>query len=150
MRVRVRVRVLAITGAAIATMLLTGCGSTPADDLEDWYSSGGEARIKDLTDDASSVNGLSMGPSDALAPACQKTLTDVAKAEKYGAIPDEDAQEFWSDTLASFKRGASDCTAGAKKQDDALVSQGVVEIQTESLPNLRSTVHLIRVGLDAK
>lgn len=146
-----RVRVLALTGVATITaaVLLTGCGSTPAEDLKSWFTSGGDDQIKTLNADASGVNHLSMSSTDVLAPACQRLLTHVTAAEKHDPVPDKSAQGYWSKALASFKRGASDCTAGARKRDDQQVYQGVREIQTEGLPDLESAVSLIRSGIEA-
>ncbi|MEU5537584.1 hypothetical protein [Streptomyces sp. NPDC020362] len=144
-----RVRVLALISVAVA-VLLTGCSSTPAEDLKSWYTSGGEDEIKALSDDSSKINDLSMASSSVLAPACRELTTHVAAAEKDDPIPDKGAQSYWSKALASFKRGASDCTAGANKQDDVQASQGVREIQTEGIPDLMSTTSLIRSGLESK
>ncbi|MGW1895082.1 hypothetical protein ACWCP6_33305 [Streptomyces sp. NPDC002004] len=141
-----RFRALALTSVAVTTaaVLITGCGSTPAEDLKGWYSSGGSDQIRNLGDDAKKVNDLSMTTSDVLAPACQTLLAHVAAAKKHDPIPDKDTQSYWSKALASFTRGASDCTAGARKQDDSQVSQGVREIQTEGIPDLASTVSMIK------
>ncbi|MEU9993601.1 hypothetical protein AB0E10_44095, partial [Streptomyces sp. NPDC048045] len=83
-----RVRVLALTSVA-AAVLLTGCGSGPAEDLKGWYSSGGAAEIKALTDDSSKINHLGMTTSSVLAPACRALLTHVATAEKDDPIPEK-------------------------------------------------------------
>jgi hypothetical protein len=146
----VKTRVLAVAGVTAVALMLGGCGSTPTEDMKDWHSSGGKERIQNLIDDADEVNGLSMSGIASLAPACKKLLTHVVEAEEYDPIPDEDAQEVWEETLASFKRGASDCTAGAKKEDSVRVSNGVIEIQTKSIRRLSSTIDMIKTALRAE
>src|SRR4051794_25499105 len=101
-----RFRVLALTSVALttATVLISGCGSTPTEDLKGWYTSGGSDLIMTLNKDAKKINDLSMTTSDVLAPACQTLLTHVAAAEKHDSIPDKHTQGYWSKALASFKR----------------------------------------------
>jgi hypothetical protein len=131
----------------ILIVLLTACASTPAEELGDWYASGGRAHIRTLGDDAKLVNELSGSPHSRLVPACQELLTHVAAAEAYEPIPHEDAQSFWSAALDSFRRGASDCVEGARKKDGAQLSEGVTEIQLDGSGNLQVTVSTIRTGL---
>ncbi|MCL6731217.1 hypothetical protein [Streptomyces neyagawaensis] len=144
MRAGARVLAITVLSAATAALLLTGCGSTPEEDLADWWSSGGETRVQNLLDDVSSVNQARTTPSAVLGDACRKLRTHVTEADEYDPIPDEDIQEFWADALASFRRGAPDCIAGADKQDDVLATQGVSEITGDGLRNLGSTASLLR------
>ncbi|MFJ7590553.1 hypothetical protein ACIQZO_24830 [Streptomyces sp. NPDC097617] len=60
-RVALLTRVTASATAATAVaVLLGGCSGTPAEQLEDWYGSGGETQLKKLTEDAGRVNEVSM------------------------------------------------------------------------------------------
>jgi hypothetical protein len=146
---RTGARVLAITVLSAGAVLLTGCGSTPEEDLKDWWGSGGETRVQNLLDDVSSVNQARMTPSVVLGDACRKLRTHVTEAEEYDPIPDEDIQKFWGDALTSFKRGAPDCVAGADDQDAALATRGVSEITGDGLQNLGSTASLLRKTMKA-
>ncbi|MBT2365837.1 hypothetical protein J7E88_11090 [Streptomyces sp. ISL-10] len=141
-----RTRVLTITAA----LLLAGaCASSPEEKLESWYHSGGETHIMRLTDDTSRVY-VSMAPIGTIGTACQDLLKDLAAAEAYDPIPDEDAQSSWSTALTTLRNGASECTAGAAAQDAGQVSQGVMEIQIDGLGYLTSTVHLIAMELTSE
>ncbi|MCX4716392.1 hypothetical protein ACFWB2_32785 [Streptomyces virginiae] len=154
MRFRVRVPVatrvafVAVTVVA-GTSMLGGCSQSPADRLEEWYSSGGEAQIKKLNEDAGRVNEVSMRTIDVQGPACQDLLAQTAKAEKLDPIPDEAAQRYWKEALGGFRRGAGECADGAAKKEEIQVSRGIRVVQTEGLPKLVSTVSMIKAGLAA-
>ncbi|MFF4445846.1 hypothetical protein [Streptomyces sp. NPDC001502] len=155
MRFRVRVpaatRVTAVvTAVAAVSLLLGGCSQTPAERLEEWYSSGGEARIRKLNEDAGRVNEVSMRTIDVQGPACQDLLAQTAKAEKLDPIPDEAAQRYWKEALGGFRRGAGECADGAAKKDGNQVSRGITAVQTEGLPKLVSTVTMIKAALAHK
>ncbi|MFE9633583.1 hypothetical protein [Streptomyces sp. NPDC006463] len=148
-----RIRVLlhaGVTVTAVIAVLLTGCGSTPAEELEDWYSSGGEAQIRTLADDSARVNQVSMRTIDVQGTACQELLTHVAKAEKLDPVPDEVARSSWKKALAAFRHGSSECTVGAGKQDGIQVGRGIREVQTDGIPSLADTVSRIKAALKAK
>ncbi len=146
---RAGARVLTITGLSAAAVLLTGCGSTSEDPAE-WWSAGGENRIQNLVDDVSDVNRARMSPSVVLGEACESLRKHVAEAEEFESIPDDDIQKPWADALASFKRGIPDCVAGVNAQDDALASQGVMEITGDGLRHLKSTASMLRASVDAQ
>ncbi len=152
MRFRARVpeatRVAVVLIAVAAGMsVLGGCSQTPAEKLEEWYSSGGEAQIRKLNEDAGRVNEVSMRTIDVQGPACQDLLAQTAKAEKLDPIPDEAAQRYWKEALGGFRRGAGECADGAAKKDGSQISRGIRGVQTEGLPKLVSTVSMIKAGL---
>ncbi|MFJ3726589.1 hypothetical protein ACIPYQ_29055 [Streptomyces sp. NPDC090045] len=148
------VRVLAPTAVTVAVAaaaaLLAGCSRTPAEELEDWYSSGGESRIEKLNESAGRVNDVSMRTIDVQGPACQDLLKAVAAAEKLGPVPREAAQGYWKESLDGFRRGAEECVAGASKGGELQTSRGIVVVQTEGLRKLVSAVSMIRAGLSQK
>ncbi|WP_327264766.1 hypothetical protein OG444_28005 [Streptomyces sp. NBC_01232] len=146
-RVRVPVTVSVPVCVVAATVLLSGCSRTPAEQLEDWYGSGGEAQMRKLTEDAGRVNEVSMRTIDVQGPACQDLLAQTAKAEKLDPIPDEGVQRYWKEALGGFRRGAGECADGAAKNDESQVSRGIMAVQTEGLPKLVSTVSLLRARL---
>ncbi|MFI8504133.1 hypothetical protein ACIGFK_37345 [Streptomyces sp. NPDC085524] len=147
---RVRARLLtAVTTAAVTGALLTGCGSTPAEELEDWWSGGGESRIKALTDTAGRVNEVSMRPMDTWGTACQELLAEVAKAKKLDTLPSDNARGFWKEALTAFEHGGSECADGAGEKDQPRASAGIREVQT-GISRLASTVSMIRNDLKAK
>ncbi|WP_404955831.1 hypothetical protein [Streptomyces sp. 147326] len=152
MSLRVRVLAPAAVTVAVAAVaaLLAGCSRTPAEELEDWYSSGGESRIKKLNESAGRVNEVSMRTIDVQGPACQDLLKEVAAAEKLGPIPHEAAQGYWKESLDGFRRGTDECVAGAAKGDELQTSRGIVVVQTEGLRKLVSAVSMIRAGLSQK
>ncbi|MFJ2750882.1 hypothetical protein [Streptomyces sp. NPDC087297] len=155
MPLRVRVPVLtrvtvSVTALASAAVLLGGCSSTPAEQLEDWYRSGGESQIRKLTDDAGRVNEVSMRTIDVQGPACQDLLARTAKAEKLDPIPDEAVQRYWKEALGGFRRGAAECADGAAQNEASQVSRGIRTVQTEGLPKLVSTVTLLKAALAHK
>ncbi|MFB7468058.1 hypothetical protein ACFCZ1_31995 [Streptomyces sp. NPDC056224] len=139
-----------VTVTAVIAVLLTGCGSHPAEDVEDWYSSGGEAQIKTLADDAARVNEVSMRTIDVQGTACQELLTHVANAEGLDPVPDELALNSWKKALTAFRHGSSECTAGAGGQDEPQVGRGIREVQTEGIPSLAATVSRIKTVIKAK
>ncbi|MFG2230002.1 hypothetical protein ACGFNX_08260 [Streptomyces sp. NPDC048723] len=150
MRVPAATRVTAGVSVAAVTLLLGGCSQTPAERLEEWYGSGGEAQIRKLNEDAGRVNEVSMRTIDVQGPACQDLLAQTAKAEKLDPIPDEAAQRYWKEALGGFRRGAGECADGAAKKDGSQVSRGIAAVQTEGLPKLVSTVSMIKAALAHK
>lgn len=154
MRFRVRVPVatrvaFAVATVAAGTLMLGGCSQSPAERLEEWYSSGGEAQIRKLNEDAGRVNEVSMRTIDVQGPACQDLLAQTTKAEKLDPIPDEAAQRYWKEALGGFRRGAGECADGAAKKEEAQVARGITAVQTEGLPKLVNTVSMIKAGLAA-
>ncbi|MCX4545776.1 hypothetical protein [Streptomyces sp. NBC_01565] len=131
------------TTAVATAVLVTGCGSIPGDDLEDWWSSGGERAVKALSDASGRVNEVSMRPMDRWAGACQELLTEVAEAKKLGTLPSEDARGFWTDAVAAFDHGGNECVAGVDKNDEARASAGIREVQT-GISRLASATSMIR------
>ncbi|WP_331736784.1 hypothetical protein [Streptomyces sp. NBC_00211] len=145
-----RIRMLTVSTTAVATAaLLAGCSSTPAGELKDWWSSGGEGRVKGLSDTSGRVNDVSMRPMDTWGPACQELLTEVAKAKNLATVPSENAQGFWKEALTAFEHGGDECVAGAGKKDEAQASAGIREVQT-GISRLSSAVAMIRSDLAAK
>ncbi|MGW6980847.1 hypothetical protein ACWGE1_15575 [Streptomyces sp. NPDC054932] len=151
-RVPVQTRVTASVSVSVclAAVLLGGCSQTPAEKLEDWYGSGGEAQIRKLNEDAGRVNEVSMRTIDVQGPACQDLLARTAKAEKLDPIPHEAAQRYWKEALGGFRRGAAECADGAARKDESQVNRGIRVVQTEGLPKLVSTVSMIKAGLAHK
>ncbi|MCX4676425.1 hypothetical protein OG413_14115 [Streptomyces sp. NBC_01433] len=138
-----RAAALAIT--AVATVaLVTGCSSTPGEDLEDWYTSGGEKQIEQMREDASRVNEVSMGTFNQMGPACEDLLKHLPAAEDLDAIPDEPAQITWKAALKGLRKGATECKAGVGSEDGAKASRGIMTVQLDGLPNLRDTVSRIK------
>lgn len=123
MRVRVRVpaatRVAAVVTVTAVTLLLGGCSQSPAEQLEEWYGSGGEAQIRKLNEDAGWVNEVSMRTIDVQGPACQDLLAQTAKAEKLDPIPDEAAQRYWKEALGGFRRGRANAPTGPRRRTGA-------------------------------
>ncbi|MFI6144569.1 hypothetical protein [Streptomyces sp. NPDC051109] len=145
-----RVRILTVaTTAVAAAVLLAGCSSTPAEELKDWWSSGGDARIKGLADTSARVNDVSMRPTDTWGPACQELLTEVGKAKKLDALPSKNAQGFWKEALTAFEHGGNECVAGAGGKDEPRASEGIREVQ-KGISRLQAAVSLIRSDLAAK
>jgi hypothetical protein len=142
-------RACAIVFVAVL-LFAAGCGSSPEDDLDSWYNSGGKNQISRVLESASQVNEASTSSAGPLRTACEDLAKRVADAEEHDPIPDEGAQLAWSTALKSFRKGASECTAGTAAQDQVRVSGGVVEIQTNGLPALRRAVSRIkdRLGTD--
>ncbi|MGW3327868.1 hypothetical protein [Streptomyces virginiae] len=140
---------MTVATVTAGTLMLGGCSLSPAERLEEWYSSGGEAQIRKLNEDAGRVNEVSMRTIDVQGPACQDLLAQTAKAEKLDPIPDEAAQRYWKEALGGFRRGAGECADGAAKKEEPQVSRGITVVQTEGLPKLVSTVSMIKAGLAA-
>ncbi|MER6320020.1 hypothetical protein ABT237_40695 [Streptomyces sp. NPDC001581] len=143
---RSRVRLLT---AVTAVVLLAGCSSSPAEELEDWWSSGGDDRVKGLSDTSGRVGEVYGRPLDTYGPACQELLAEVAKAEKLGTPPSENAQGFWKEALTAFEHGGGECVAGAGQNDQPRAGEGVREVQ-KGLSRLAAAVSMIRGDLKAK
>lgn len=147
---RFRVRLLNVATATLATgVLLVGCSSTPAEELEDWWSSGGEDGTKALSDSSSQVNHASMQPMEAKGAACQELLTAVAEAKKAGTPPSENAKDFWAEALTAFEHGGNECVNGVGKQDEPQTNAGIREVQG-GLSRMASAVSMIRNDMEAK
>ncbi|MFF9689363.1 hypothetical protein [Streptomyces sp. NPDC014623] len=143
---RFHVRLLA---TAAAGALLVGCSSTPAEDLEDWWSSGGESSIKALSDASGRVNEVSVRPMDVWSSACEELLTEVDEAKELGTLPSENARGFWEEALTAFEHGGDECVAGAGKNDEARASAGIREVQ-KGIGRLASTTSMIAGDMKAK
>ncbi|MFF3676098.1 hypothetical protein ACFYYS_19290 [Streptomyces sp. NPDC002120] len=148
-RVRFHTATATATAAVAAVVLLAGCGSGPREELEDWWSSGGEGRVKGLSDTSGRVNEVYGRPLDAYGPACQDLLTETAKARKLGAPPSENAQGFWKEALTAFEHGGGECVAGAGSNDQPRAGEGIREVQ-KGLSRLAAAVSLIRGDLQAR
>ncbi|MEU9415766.1 hypothetical protein [Streptomyces sp. NPDC048272] len=150
---RIRVRLLTTATATVVAVavavLLTGCSSTPAEELEDWWSSGGDSSVKSLSDTSGRVNEVSTRPMDDWTPACQELLSQVAKAKKLDTIPSENARGFWTESLTLFEHGGNECVAGAGEKDQPRASAGIREVQ-KGVGRLASAVSLIRGDLESK
>ncbi|WP_327416768.1 hypothetical protein [Streptomyces sp. NBC_01233] len=118
LRARVLAPAAVVVAAAAVAVLLAGCSQTPAEELEDWYSSGGESRIKQLNESVGRVDEVSMRTLDVQGPACQDLLKEVTAAERLGPIPREAAQGYGKESLDGFRRGTEECVAGAAKGDE--------------------------------
>ncbi|MFD7835303.1 hypothetical protein [Streptomyces sp. NPDC059761] len=129
--------------------VLAGCSATPAEKPEDWWSSGGDERIKALSDTAGRVNEVSLRPMDIWTTACQELLAEVAKAKKHGGPPSEDAHDFWKEALTAFDHGGSECVAGSAIKNEARATAGIREVQ-QGISRLASATSMIRKDLDAK
>ncbi|MFJ3439015.1 hypothetical protein ACIPMU_36460 [Streptomyces cyaneofuscatus] len=147
---RFGVRLLNVATATVTTgVLLVGCSSTPAEELEDWWSSGGDDRVKALSDTSSNVNTASMQVMDDKRTACQQLLAAVAEAEKYGTPPSEKAKGFWAEALTDFEHGSNECVAGVGQKDEPRTNEGIREVQ-RAIGILASAVSMIRIDLEAK
>ncbi|MFZ3469332.1 hypothetical protein ACODT3_30395 [Streptomyces sp. 4.24] len=147
---RFGVRFFTAATATVATgVLLVGCSSTPAEELEDWWSSGGDERVKSLSDSSSHVNTASMQVMDDKRTACQELLTAVAKAKKFGAPPSEKAKGFWAEALTDFEHGGNECVTGVDDKDEPRTNEGVREVQ-RAIGILASAVSMIRSDMQAK
>ncbi|GAA3487599.1 hypothetical protein [Streptomyces cremeus] len=147
---RFGVRLLTVATAAVATgVLLVGCSSTPAEELEDWWSSGGDDRVKALSDSSSHVNTASMQVMDDKRTACQELLAAVTEAKKYGTPPSEKAKGFWAEALTDFEHGSNACVAGVDQKDEPRTNEGIREVQ-RAIGILASAVSMIKSDLKAK
>ncbi|MCX4784342.1 hypothetical protein [Streptomyces sp. NBC_01264] len=147
---RFGVRLLTVATATVATgVLLVGCSSSPAEELEDWWSSGGDDSVKALSDSSSQVNTASMQVMDDKRTACQELLAAVAKAKKYGTPPSEKAKGFWAEALTDFEQGSKACVAGVDQKDEPQTNEGIREVQ-RAIGILASAVSMIRSDLEAK
>ncbi|MFE3558895.1 hypothetical protein ACFXKW_29160 [Streptomyces sp. NPDC059193] len=147
---RMCIRLLtAATTAVVAGALLTGCSSTPAEKLEDWWSSGGESSMRALTDTSGRVNEVSMRPMDVQGPACEELVAAVAKAKKLDPVPSDNAKDFWTEALAAFEHGGNECVAGTGKNDQQQAGEGIREVQ-KGLSRLASAMAMIKSDLESK
>lgn len=147
---RLHVRLTTVVTAAVATaVLLAGCSSTPAEELEDWWSSGGKGSMKALSDASGRVNDVYSGPMDSRITVCQELLNAVAEARKLDTIPSEKARDFWTEALALLEHGGNECVTGAGKNDEPQAAEGIREVQT-GLSRLASAMAMIRSDLEAK
>ncbi|MGW7441468.1 hypothetical protein [Streptomyces sp. NPDC054849] len=143
-----RFRVRLFTAVATA-LLLTACTSTPREELEEWWSSEGDVRIKALSETSGRVNEVSMRPMDVWGTACQELLAEVAKAKNHGPVPSKKARGFWNDALTAFEHGGEECVAGAGANDEPRASAGIREVQ-QGISRLASATAMIRSDLGAK
>ncbi|MFI5619490.1 hypothetical protein [Streptomyces sp. NPDC051567] len=141
-----RVRAFTIT-VAVTALLATACGSSPGEELGDWYTSGGEKQIKQMAQDAGRVSEVSMRTLDAIGTACQDLTGHLPAAEGFAPIPDETAQSAWSKALAALRAGAAECTAGAAAQDEVRAGAGVRTIQRDGLGVLPEVTSRIKAQL---
>ncbi|MEV0023257.1 hypothetical protein AB0H45_13700 [Streptomyces atroolivaceus] len=135
--------------AVAAGALLVGCSSTPAEELEDWWSSGGESSIKALSDTSGRVNEVSVRPMDVWSTACQELLTEVAEAKELDTLPSENARGFWEEALTAFEHGGEECVAGVGEDDQPRASEGIREVQ-KGIGRLASTTSMIAGDLKAE
>ncbi|MEU4732793.1 hypothetical protein [Streptomyces sp. NPDC023588] len=147
---RFGVRLLATATATVATgVLLVGCSSTPAEELKDWWSSGGDDRVKALSDSSSHVNTASMQVMDDKRTACQELLAAVGKAKKFGTPPSKKAKGFWEEALTDFEHGSNACVAGVDQKDEPQTNEGIREVQ-RAIGILASAMSMIRSDMEAK
>ncbi|MFC9859840.1 MULTISPECIES: hypothetical protein [unclassified Streptomyces] len=138
-------RAAALALTAVATVVLVaGCSSSPGEDLEDWYTSGGEKQLEQMREDAARVNEVSMGTFGQMGPACGDLLKHLPAAEDLDAIPDKPAQITWKAALKGLREGATECGAGVDAKDGTKTSRGIRTVQLDGLPNLRDTVSRIK------
>ncbi|MCY0951514.1 hypothetical protein [Streptomyces sp. H27-S2] len=147
---RFHVRLVTVAATAVATgLLLAGCGSTPAEELEDWWSSGGKDSMKALSDTSGRVNSVYSGPNDSRVTACQELLTAVTKAKKLDTVPSDDARGFLTEALTAFEHGGNECVAGAAGNNEPQAGEGIREVQ-KGLSRLASAMAMIRKDLEAE
>ncbi|MFJ9344641.1 hypothetical protein ACIRP0_36000 [Streptomyces sp. NPDC101733] len=144
MRLGARLLTLAAAGA-----LLVGCSSTPAEKLQDWWSSGGDDRVKTLSDTSGRVNTASVQTMDDKGAACQELLTAVAKAKKLGTPPTQKGRDFWADAMTAFEHGGNECVTGVGKKDEPQTNEGIREVQ-RGLSSLAAAVSMIRIDIKDK
>ncbi|MFD7078885.1 hypothetical protein ACFWAK_02000 [Streptomyces sp. NPDC059918] len=138
-----------MTGTVLVAALLAGCASTPAEELKDWWDSGGDRSTKALSQTSGRVNEVSVRPMDVWGAACQELLAEVTKAKKLGTIPSDDARGFWNDALGAFEHGSRECVAGSGAKDEPRASEGIREVQ-KGISRLAAAVSLIRGDLEGR
>ncbi|MFG2752062.1 hypothetical protein [Streptomyces xanthophaeus] len=136
--------------AAVVTVLLTGCSSSPAEELEDWYSDGGEKQIKQMAEDAGEVAKASGHKLDVVGEACQKLAKNLPAAEKLDPIPDKVAQIRWERALTELRAGSDQCIAGVAANDTPTAQEGVRKVQLDGLHVLPDVTDRIRTVLAEK
>ncbi|MGP3690186.1 hypothetical protein ACTVZO_36745 [Streptomyces sp. IBSNAI002] len=147
---RVRIRLLTVAATAVAAgALLTGCSSTQAEKLEDWWSSGGERSMKALADTSGRVNEVSLRTTDVQRTACEELVAAVAKAKKLDPVPSDKAKDFWTEALTAFEHGGDECVTGAGKNDELQTGAGIREVQ-KGLSRLASAMAMIKSDLESK
>ncbi|MEE1752963.1 hypothetical protein [Streptomyces sp. SP18CS02] len=127
-----RVRAAHAIAAVVTALLATGCGSSPAEEVEDWYSGGGEKQLRQMAEDAGRVNEVSTRTLDVIGTACQDLAKHAPAAETLEPIPDELAQENRAQALTALREGAAERTAGAAAKDESAAGRGVRTIQLDS------------------
>lgn len=99
--------------------------------VAEWVTDGGDTKLTTLETD---FNGLETAASSSDLPtisaSCAQLRTDVEAAQSYDPIPDAEAQQDWSDALAEYALGATDCVAGANTANSGLITQASSEIVT--------------------
>ncbi|MBT2407625.1 MULTISPECIES: hypothetical protein [unclassified Streptomyces] len=139
-----------VTAAVVTVLLAAGCSSSPAEEVGDWYSGGGEKQIKQMAEDAARVSEVSTRTLDVIGTACQDLAKHVPAAEALDPIPDKIAQMRWKRALTALREGASQCTAGAASKDEPMTGEGVRKIQIDGLHTLPDVTGRIRTVLDHK
>jgi hypothetical protein len=128
-----------LLGSFGATAALTGSAAaapsvSPHDDqlraaVVHWFNNGGDARITALRADFGAI-GKAAGSVDmpGMKAGCSTLVVDVDKAQHYAALPDAEAQRYWSAALDRYAKGAATCVKGASNVDGDLLKQANDEI----------------------
>ena len=164
-----------IVAAAAIVLAVAGCASKPAtpanaapastppvtirstlstappttsdrDKLRAWYENGGGTIIDKLTTDFNKASTAANAKDlTATGKACRTMRTDVEAAQQYDPLPVKSVQTPWAKALAEFARGASDCIAGLRTGDGALISQAGDELVkgTDYLTDADTAIHAI-------
>ncbi|MEU9105686.1 hypothetical protein AB0D54_15155 [Streptomyces xanthophaeus] len=136
--------------ATVVTVLLAGCSSSPTEELEDWFSDGGEKQIKQVAEDAGEVSKASGHKLDAIGETCQELAKHLPAAEALDPIPDKVAQMRWERALTALREGADQCIAGAAANDMPMTQEGVRKVQLDGLHVLPDVTDRIRTVLAEK
>jgi hypothetical protein len=67
-----------------------------------------------------------------LRASCAALSLDMDDARAYAAVPDAQAQGYWSSMIASLGAGAKDCVAGVDQHNSRLIKKATDEIAAGS------------------
>jgi hypothetical protein len=89
-----------------------------------WYNGGGSTYVDAIVTDLATVdtdtNDLDF---ESMSTDCEALDSDVADAQLYDEVPDDEAQWHWDAALNSLRSGAAHCSSGASAYDPNLMIQ---------------------------
>lgn len=112
-----------------------------------WYTSGGQDHINAMQKDMSNIStdGANQDASQ-MNTDCGTLSDDVTKAQDYGPIPDEQAQQHWGAALTDFDNAASDCSAGTSTMDASQLAKAAGEITSGSSELGKASSRMTDIG----